>query len=621
MIELRLLQTSDIHGYLRGHDYLADMPSQTMGLARTATLIRRARAEAANSLFFDSGDLLLGSPCSDLVATRGLAPGEVHPVIAAMNALGLDAATLGNHDFDHGLDHLREVVDSAAFPITIANLARHDGKPTRFPGHVLLDRNLTDTAGNAHALRIAVIGCLPPQTTSWNARLGESHRIGDMVTAVAREAAAAREAGADLVIALAHTGLDAAPEPEMAENAILPIAALGEVDAVLGGHSHIVFPGPAAPASPEIDGPGGFVHGKPVTMPGFWGNHLGQIDLRLERRADVWAVASSRVACLPIYHRDAAGHIVATTSEDPELLTLSKANHERSRTHFGAEIGYSELPLHSFFSLIRHDSALEAVAQAQCWYLDAMTKGTSLPDLPVLCAVAPFQNGLRAGVENYCNIPAGPLTRRHAADLYYYPNRFRAVVATGAYLRHWLEHSASLYTRLTPGRRTDAPLLDPDVPGYKFDVISGLDYLIDLSQPARFCARGSVTDPAATRVRDVRWNGQPLDEAQRFLVATNSYRVDGIGFPPLPGAPDLASPETVISREITNREIVERWIEAESPVHPVPEHLWRFAPLGGATALFETSPAARAHLDEPGLPQLEDLGDTAQGFAVFRVTL
>ena len=87
-VRLRVLETTDLHVNVFPYDYYRDAADETVGLSRTASLVAKARAEAPNSLLFDNGDLIQGSPLGDFVANRrGMKDGDVHPMIAAMNAL------------------------------------------------------------------------------------------------------------------------------------------------------------------------------------------------------------------------------------------------------------------------------------------------------------------------------------------------------------------------------------------------------------------------------------------------------------------------------------------------------------------------------------------------------
>ncbi len=626
MLRLRILQTSDLHGALRGFDYLADEPSHVMGLSRTATLIRTARAQAANSLLFDCGDFLQGSPVCDFAAERAHDRCDAtHPMIAAMNTLDYDAATIGNHDFNHGADFLFDTLEKASFPIVSANFldavnTDDTGGPI-FNPFIRLNRELTDKNGKPCDITIAVIGCLPPQSLAWDHSLSGRFTVTDMVQSVREQAALARASGADLVIVLAHTGIDPKAPAQNAENALIALAALDDVDVVLGGHTHMVFPSCAAPTHPAIDAVRGLIHGKPVLMPGFWGNHLGQLDLDLARDdTGAWRLTGSRAKALPLSRRDANGQMIHTTSEDPNLLTTTEEDHRATLRHIRQPAGETATSLHSFFSLVANDAAVQLVAEAQSDYLAYAIKNTALDGLPILSSAAPLKTGRRSGPQHYTHIPVGPLTRRSLADLYYYPNTLCALHLSGARLCDWLEHSAGLFNQITPGQNANTPLLNEHFPGYQFEVICGLTYEIDLSKPPRFNAKFTLANPQARRIRNLRWQGRPVHDNDEFLLATNSFRAYGIGLDLF--APDNSpSPEIVYEASLSSRSILLDFIRRSSPLKRTVQRVWSFAPMQGATAWFDTAPQARAYLDDPVLPPLQDLGDTPKGFARFQITL
>ncbi len=618
-LQITLLQTTDLHGALRGYDYLADKPTATGGLARIATLIHQCRNEHPNTLLFDCGDMLQGSIACDLIARQELDHGGENPVIAAMNSLNYDAATPGNHDFDYGADFLFDTIATARFPFLCCNLHRTGSGlitgPPAFAPHRILERRFRDTKGAMHDLRIGVTGCLPPQTLEWDHHLAAEFLVRDMVSAVRDEVATMRSAGCDLVVILAHSGLENSSRAG-AENAILPLAGLEGVDAVLGGHTHTRFPGPVGFTHPAIDGESGLVHGTPVVMGGFWGSHLGAIDLTLEPGAGAgWRVQRAASRLIPV----AEPASTRPAAESCGILSITRPAHEATLARIREPVGETRAPLHSFFSLFANDAALQLVARAQAGFLREAICGTDLADLPLLSAAAPYKTGRRSGVDHYTHVPPGPLTLRSLADLYLYPNPFCALRITGAGLRHWLEHSASLFSRLDPGDPAPQPLLREAFPGYKFDVICGVSYEIDLSQTARFDSNSMVSDARATRIRNLRWNGQRVSDGMEFLVATNAFRAHGIGFPPEQGYDP--TPEIVFESPIWTRDILRRHVATHGPLDTKIRPIWSFTPLGGVRTTVATSPDARAYLDDPHLPPVKDLGDTPDGFMQLCLTI
>ena len=248
---LRIMETTDLHVHVWPYDYYSDRAVDTVGLARTAAHIADIRSEATNSLLLDNGDFLQGNPMGDYIAyERGMKDGDMHPIITAMNTVGFDASTLGNHEFNYGLDFLMKSLAGANFPIVSANVVKERGASptadtTLVKPYVILDRELTDGAGEKHPIRIGLIGFVPPQIMNWDRK----HLEGNVTARDILETARAyvpqmREEGADIIIALSHSGIGSADETDLMENASVPLAAIDGIDALVTGHSHLVFTSP-----------------------------------------------------------------------------------------------------------------------------------------------------------------------------------------------------------------------------------------------------------------------------------------------------------------------------------------------------------------------------------------
>jgi 2',3'-cyclic-nucleotide 2'-phosphodiesterase/3'-nucleotidase len=243
-----------------------------------------------------------------------------------------------------------------------------------------------------------------------------------------------------------------------------------------------------------------------------------------------------------------------------------------------------------------------------------MMKGTEHEGLPILSAAAPFKAGGRGGPEYFTDVPAGDVAIKNVSDLYLYPNTARAVRVIGQQVKDWLERSAGIFNQVTLGAQ-DVVLLNPDFPSYNFDIIDGVDYEIDLSQPSKYDSKGVLLDAAANRITNLTYNGQPLDLAAEFIVATNNYRAGGGG-----NFPGATAETTVFEGPDTNRDVIVRYIVEKGTISPRADNNWSFAPMAGTTVLFDTGPAASAYLDQVNL-QIEDAGDGPDGFARYRITL
>lgn len=615
-LNLRVLATSDLHAHILPWDYHTDRASETRGLSRIAGLVTQARAEARNVLLLDNGDFLHGSPLGDYMAQQaGGLPDDApeHPMVTAMNRLGYDAATLGNHEFSHGIGMLRQSLRAARFPVVSANL-RHQADDSFFVApFAVLDRVMTDEAGVAHPLRVGVIGFLPPQTVVWEkAQLQGQLTAADIVKTARAMVPKLRAQGVDLVIALSHSGLGAGLGADGEtlggdENASLALAAVEGIDAVIAGHTHEVFPPHAGLA---------LLNGTPAVMPGFFGSHLGVIDLMLRRVGTCWQVVAHRAEARPIAGREAgSGRAVALVAGHPEIEDMAAPLHAALKAQGDRVVGQTLQPLHSYFALVAGSAALRLVAAAQADHVAGVLAGSHYAGLPLVSAVAPFKAGGRGGPENYTDIPAGQVTERHLSDLYLHPNRLVALRVTGAELALWLERAASLFLQVAAGAQ-DADLVNADFPGFNFDMLHGLTYRIDVSQPARFDAKGRVLNPSARRITDLCHNGQPVDPEAEFCVATNSYRSSGgAGFP-------ACLPERAIyTSPAPNRDILRHFIArggAAQAMQPAPH--WGFAPLG-ASVILQAAPAAAQHLADLSPLRPQPLDRLANGYQRFRLHL
>ena len=620
---LRILATTDLHCHVHPYDYYADRAVDTMGLSRTATILAELRAEAANSITVDNGDYLQGNPMGDYIAySKGMQAGDLHPVIAGMNAVGYDAGTLGNHEFNYGVEFMDRVNAAAGFPVVCANFADNQGATPledklHQPPFVILDRMVKDGAGAERALKIGIIGFVPPQIMQWDrGHLEGKFTVRDILEAARAWVPEMRRQGADIVVALSHSGIETGPETPYLENAAWHLAGVDGIDALVLGHQHKAWPGKDFEGD-RLDMANGHMQGKPAVMPGFWGSHLGVIDLMLDHDGSGWKVAQGESALRPISQRMEDRSIKALAADYAPAIAATAAVHAATLDYVRAEVGQTSAALHSYFALVADDPSVQIVNLAQAWYVAQLLKGTEHEGLPLVSAAAPFKAGGRGGPDYYTDVAPGPVAIKNVADLYLYPNTLQAVRITGEQLAGWLERSAGAFNQIKPGK-PDQPLLNPDFPSYNYDVIDGVTYRIDLSQPARFLPNGDINLLRATRITDLMYQGKPVDPGQEFIVATNNYRASGGGnFPGADGS------TVILQAPDTNRDIIVRYIVDQGTISPAADANWTFAPVDGASVLFQTGPAAAAYLDEVrarGL-MVEPAGPGADGFASYRITL
>ena len=605
-VSLRILGTSDLHTNFVNYDYYQDKESNSLGLAKTGVLIEQARAENANTLLFDNGDLIQGTPLGSYTANVDkLEDGEKHPAYAALEALDFDGTTLGNHEFNYGLDYLDEVMDDAEFPVLNANVYDAETNKNRFTPYEIIDKEVVDGRGKKTMVQVGVIGVVAPQIMKWDrAHLEGEVYAEDAVKTVEKFIPAMKKDGADIIVALSHSGMGDATYEVGEEDITYQLSQLDGIDAIITGHNHAQFPG-AYSDLPNVDQEQGTINGTPVVMPGKFGSHLGIIDLKLAPRGQDWNVVEEKAALRAIDK---------TTNEvSEEVVAAVKEAHEATIEYVRQPVAETTAPINSYFSLVKDDPSVQIVNNAQTWFVEQKVAGTANADLPILSAAAPFKAGTRGDSSYYTDIKTGTVAIKNVADLYVFDNTVFALKMTGADVKEWLEMSAGQFKQINPAATGEQPLINTDFRTYNFDVIDGVDYEIDVTQPAKYDGSGNTINAEANRIKNLSFNGAPIDPSQEFLVATNNYRASGN----FPGVRDATEK---IDYAYENRQAIIDYLLEQKTINPSADENWSFAPIAsGPNTTFESSPTAKDLI--PADSGITYIGPGTDGFAKYGIDL
>lgn len=613
-VSIRLLQTNDLHAYMLGYDYFRQQPSQRFGLSHTASLIAQARHEQPNALLFDNGDTIQGSPLGDWVVGQGLPFLEehTHPVIDAMNYLGYHAAALGNHEFNYGLPFLHATLKGAKFPVLAANLFPHGQEAANwqnpvFTPYSIQTHRFVSNQGQPVELKIGVLGLVPPDIMRWDrVHLEGQIQARDMVATATHFIPEMRAAGVDLLVVLAHTGIrDYGHYEEGAEQTALYLAQIPGIDALMLGHQHQLLPGPHYANVAGVDATRGLIHGVPAVMAGQHGNHLGVIDLTLQQQNGNWQVIKQSIEVRAI-----------TEQQDQTLVSLLSEAHQQTITMLNTPLGQIASPISNYFARVLPNSAISWVNQAQSWYVEKLKAQGVLPDLPILSAAAPFRTGFN-GPQDYTHLAAGDLTLGNVADLYVFPNTLVVIELTGQQVRDWLEMSARAFNTITHESDKEQALL-ANVPSYNFDMISGLSYDIDLTVPPRFDEFGQpISDNH--RIQSLRYHGQNVTTEQRFLLATNNYRVSGGGhFPGATSAPIHYAGDAEI-RQIIAEFTRQKAQEHSTAIEVSVKEQWQLRFPTAARVIFKSSGVEAAIAEAQHQDRLKLIQIDEHGFGYFQL--
>ena len=618
-VQLRIMGTTDIHTNLYNFDYYKGVAVPDFGLAKTATLIKEARIEEAgkNSLLFDNGDLIQGNPLGDYKAKVDiLEDGEMHPVFEAMELLDYDAGTVGNHEFNYGLDYLDEVLDDAPMPYVNANVYKYDGDDNPdndenyFKPYTVFNKKVTDSNGKTQVIKIGVVGAVTPQIVQWDkANLDGKVITKDIVKSVEAQIPKMKEEGADIIIALSHSGIGDEKVVEMEENAAYDLTKVEGIDAIISGHNHLNFPG-SFTGLPGVDTENGTINGVPVVMPGSWGNQLGVMDLTIAKEKGKWNVKSSKAQLRAVYDKATKTELAKA---DEEILEAVKEDHEGTVEYVNQPVGKTTSDIHSYFALVQDDPSIQIVTNAQKWYVEKKVKGTDDENLPILSAGAPFKAGGRNGAEYYTYIPEGTIAIKNVADLYLYPNTVATIKVTGADVKEWLEMSAGQFNQINENKTEEQELINTSFPTYNYDVIDGVTYEIDVTEPAKYDKDGNTVNAEANRIKNLQYNGQPIDLGQEFLVVTNNYRANG-------NFPGVSNKTAVEMYPDENRQAIIDYISELGTIDPSADNNWSFAGVDKElNVTFTSTPAAQEALPENGL--IDYAGDAPDGFAKYQLYL
>ncbi|MCF3183625.1 5'-nucleotidase C-terminal domain-containing protein [Streptomyces polychromogenes] len=535
-----VMGTTDLHGNVFNWDYFTDKEfddkaHNDIGLAKISTLVNQVRAEKGrcNTLLIDAGDTIQGTQLAyyyakvDPITARR---GPVHPMAQAMNAIGYDAAAIGNHEFNYGIPVLRKFEEQCHFPLLGANAL--DAKTLK-PAFAPYSMHRLRTP-HGRDVKVAVLGLTNPGIAIWDkANVQGKMTFPGLEEQAAKYVPRLRSMGADVVIVSAHSGSSGTSSygdqlPYIENAAGLVAEQVPGIDAILVGHAHTEIPEYRVKNKAT---------GKDVVLsePLKWGQRLTLFDFELAWERGRWSV--SKVSAKVLNSNTAA--------EDPKITGLLADEHRKVVAYVNQVIGTSKLAMSSAEGPVKDVPIIDLISHVQAETVKGALAGTEWAALPVLSQASCFSRTAA--------IPAGQVTIKDAAGLYPFENTLEARLLTGAQLKDYLEYSAKYYVQTAPGEVVDPAKLTnaESTPDYNYDALYGLSYDIDIAQP-----KGS-------RISNLSFQGKPVDPAARFVLAVNNYRASGGGnFPHVPQARQLWSN----SEEI--RTTIIQWVKAKGTIDP-----------------------------------------------------
>ncbi|MDA1358331.1 5'-nucleotidase C-terminal domain-containing protein [Glycomyces luteolus] len=542
-----VMGTTDLHGNIFNWDYFkdaaySDAAGNTRGLARVATLVKQVREErgAKNTILIDAGDTIQGTPLAyyyarvdPIVADAG----PVHPMAQAMNAMHYDAAALGNHEFNYGLDTLAKFDSQCEFPLLGANVVdTATGEPAFPPYHI---QRLRTPCGKD--VKVAVLGLCTPGVTIWDKAYVEGVlEFPSLESTAAHWVPKLKAQGVDVVIVSAHSGTSGKSAYDTStglgiENASALVAQqVPGIDAILVGHAHIEVP------ESRVAGP----DGREVVLsePLCYGQRLTLFDFDLVLERGKWKVESVAASVLNSN----------TAAEDEEIGAILSDEHNEVVTYVNQVVAEEAVVLLTTAEArYKDEPIIDLIAKVQVDTVTTALAGTEYADLPVIAQASPFSRT--------AELPAENVKIKDLSSLYIYDNTLVAKLMTGAQIRAYLEYSAEYFVQTPAGAEVivDAAAKTDNItgaggrPDYNYDYVSGLAYEIDIAQPV------------GSRIANLRYQGAALADDQRFVLAVNNYRANGGG-----NFPHVAAATEVWSESIEIRTRIIEWVTAKNRLDP-----------------------------------------------------
>lgn len=499
---IQIVGTTDMHGHVLAEDTFSLQPAN-LGWAKIATLIRRQQALNPNTILVDCGDTIQGEPLN--YVRNALRRDLPEPSVAIMNTLGYAAMVVGNHEFDFGLEVLREVEKQARFPFLSANTLDAKGKPG-FTTHAVVT-----VAG----VRVALVGFTTPGIPWMTEPRNYAGLHFEDVVGTAKELIARlrQKEKVDLVVALVHAGLGQLEGTASGEEAALRLAEqVPGLDAIFCGHTHQTV-------QTEHKG-------IPILQAQAYGRALAVLDLDLRKEKGRWRLLAS------------AGRLLKPddlTASDAEVLSLTADLRAATDRYLDTAATNLLVDLDSRWSRMEDTPVMQLLHQVQRQATGAQLSAAASPGAKLF-------------------IPKGPTSVRQFYALAPYENQLARIRVTGDQLRRYLEHSARHYVY-----SWEPELYNREIPIFNYDTVDGVNYALNLGKPV-----GSRVTKLTFQGQPVKPEQSFTLAITTYRLRGGGGYMEAIGFT---GVPELITPtsqrnlllEQVLARPSLNPAPVNNW--------------------------------------------------------------
>lgn len=458
--DIQILATSDLHGKFYPYDYAVNEESRSGSLVQIASAVKKYRTK--DTVIIDVGDTIQDN-YSELFFKE-----KIHPMMLAMNEIGYDIWALGNHEFNFGVDNLKNIMKQSKAAVLMGNVYNPDGSRMA-EGYTIIEKD---------GVKIGIIGMVTPNIVKWDSVNLKGYKITDPVEETKKIVKDIRNK-VDILIAAEHMGEE--NEYDVANSGVNDLAeACPELDLIIAAHEHKLVEE-------------AYVNGVLIVENKNSAATMSKINIILEKENGKYKISDRKAESIKISEYEPDKDLAE------KLAPYNKKAQNEANIIIGELTGGNLVPENEIAEIpqaqIQATSLIDFINEVQMYYTGADVSAAALFNVDA-------------------DLKAGKIKKSDTALIYKYGNTLYKMEMTGKQLKKYMEWSAAYYNKYNKGDLTIS--FNENIRGFNYDMFSGVDYKIDISKEA------------GQRIKDLKWSntGKEIKDDDIFIIAVNNYRAN-----------------------------------------------------------------------------------------------
>lgn len=458
--DIQILATSDLHGKFYPYDYAVNEESRSGSLVQIASAVKKYRTK--DTVIIDVGDTIQDN-YSELFFKE-----KIHPMMLAMNEIGYDIWALGNHEFNFGVDNLKNIMKQSKAAVLMGNVYNPDGSRMA-EGYTIIEKD---------GVKIGIIGMVTPNIVKWDSVNLKGYKVTDPVEETKKIVKDIRNK-VDILIAAEHMGEE--NEYDVANSGVNDLAeACPELDLIIAAHEHKLVEE-------------AYVNGVLIVENKNSAATMSKINIILEKENGKYKISDRKAESIKISEYEPDKDLAE------KLAPYNKKAQDEANIIIGELTGGNLVPENEIAEIpqaqIQATSLIDFINEVQMYYTGADVSAAALFNVDA-------------------DLKAGKIKKSDTALIYKYGNTLYKMEMTGKQLKKYMEWSAAYYNKYNKGDLTIS--FNENIRGFNYDMFSGVDYKIDISKEA------------GQRIKDLKWSntGKEIKDDDIFIIAVNNYRAN-----------------------------------------------------------------------------------------------